>query len=155
MAEEKLDRVTFIKEHRAKLGAVDEIAQIILKGHLDVEADLDDVLRTIFVREDFLKRSRLSFTQKVHLVRALGYHDDEEEGWALVFGLNALRNEIAHGQKSEKRTDKINVLRKLLQPYGDEEFKKHVRNVEEAEVVVQAAAIGSGFVLDILKELQS
>jgi hypothetical protein len=54
MAEEKFDSDAFLKDYRQELGAIDEVAQIVLKGHLDVDADLDDALKVIFAREEFL-----------------------------------------------------------------------------------------------------
>jgi hypothetical protein len=39
MAEEPLDVDEFIETYRKELGQIDEVAQIVLKGHLNVDAD--------------------------------------------------------------------------------------------------------------------
>jgi hypothetical protein len=153
MAEEPLDVDEFIETYRKELGQIDEVAQIVLKGHLNVDADLDDALKVIFPRAEFLKQSRLTFIQKARLLRASIEHEDEEIGWHLLLGFNALRNEIAHGKKNEKRSQLITDLRSRARPFGDEQFGKHVATCDEEEVAVIVAALCGGFIIEYRRVL--
>ena len=147
MADEQYNSGEYIKEYRQELARVDDVAQMVLKGHLSIEATLDETLGAIFKRREQLKQTRLSFVQKAKLVRAFVEHEDENFGWPLIFAFNALRNEIAHGQESEKRRAKINELRNSLQGFGNEEFDRFIRAAGETEVIVHAAALSRGFLI--------
>jgi hypothetical protein len=152
MADKEAERKQFIEDYRKTLNEFDEVGQIVLKGHLEIEAVLNDILATVFQRENYFRKSRLSFMQKTKLVRAMSEHEDEDFGWPLVDAFNALRNDIAHKGKSEHRSQKIKELKGHLKRFGDEEFVKKAESVGEEELVVMAAAMSNGFVLTILNE---
>ena len=123
----------FIEEHRKLLGAYDELGQITLKGHLEIESTLNDILRTVFQREKFFKQTRLNFMQRVRLVQAMSDHEDEDFGWPLVMAFNALRNDIAHQGKGDNRAQLIKDLRGKLKAWGDEGFAKKVVTMRPVE----------------------
>src|SRR4029077_39150 len=141
----------FIGKFREYLGRVDNVAQMVRKGHLEVEAELDDVLKAILFHPEHLRESRLTFHQKVHVVRAYALRKSDAAEWRLMAALNSLRNDIAHGQKSEKRSVRIAELRQILSGIGAVAFQGGVKKATEEEIVVYAAAVCNGFLL-LLKD---
>jgi hypothetical protein len=130
-----------INKFRAQLSTVDELAQVILKGHLEVERYLDDAFGTIFFHPEYL--DRLSFTLKMNVVRAYAWNSDTRPDWQLIAKLNAVRNEIAHRGKnlSVKTADLRDVLSNMIRS----DVKERVKQVSDKEVVVLAAAFCAGF----------
>jgi hypothetical protein len=135
----------FIETFRKQLSEVDEIAQIILNGHLDVEAGLDDLLRVMFSHPEHLKELGLGFFQKTLIARAYSKRKHNAPGWRMILALNSLRNEIAHGRKSKKRTEKIAELRKVLFEVGGRKIREKLKNRDDKETVIYAAAASGGF----------
>jgi hypothetical protein len=76
-------------------------------------------------------------------------------GWPLIFGFNALRNEIAHGRANEKRSAKITELRHLLQGFGNQEFGRFIKTTSEPDVIVHGAALARGFLLGVEYQIRS
>jgi hypothetical protein len=74
----------------------------------------------------------VTFAQRVRLVRAYSDNSDDECGQKLVFGFNALRNEVAHGRKTDKRTEKINELRQLIKGVARVEFGRQIETAAGA-----------------------
>jgi len=147
MAEKQYETEPYIKEYRAQLAKVDEIAQIALKGHLEVEASLDEAVGAIFRRKDWLKETKLSFFKNATLMRAYAEHENENYLWPLMFTLNSLRNNIAHGGPSTKRTSKIDELRNKVRGFGGKDFKAFIAKASEQDVITHAAALCRGFLL--------
>jgi hypothetical protein len=135
----------FIDAFEAQLGAVDEIAQIVLNAHLIVERALDQVIAAIFPFGQHLKGTRLNFFQRVHIARAFGLGENETTEWDLVLAMNAIRNMMAHRQVGDKREDRIADLRRILLKMGNDMFKKDVSNATEKGVITYAAAMAGGF----------
>jgi hypothetical protein len=52
-----------------ELRCVDDVAQIVLKGHLLIEALLNEALSTYVLHEEFLEPARLQFYQRLNLCR--------------------------------------------------------------------------------------
>jgi hypothetical protein len=145
----------FINEFRAKLSTVDELAQVILKGHLEVEMHVDDALGTIFFHPEHL--DRLGFAQKVNLVRAYAWNSNNRPDWHVIAKLNTVRNEVAHrGLHLGNRIADLRIA--LAEATCRSDRQEQIRHVSEKEVVVLAAAICCGFLAtltdDQLKEMR-
>ena len=66
----------------------------------------------------------------------------------------SLRNTIAHGDANEERTVQIEVLRGMLLPIVTEATKEHVKEGSELEITTLAAAMASGFLVDVEKQMR-
>ncbi|WP_376694484.1 hypothetical protein [Wenzhouxiangella sp. EGI_FJ10409] len=99
------DALVQIKRH---LPRGDDLTLIVLKGHLLVEEQINGLIGDNVIDEKPLERARLTFAQRIALVRALvppsrvsSLKLDATEK------LNSLRNELAHNLSSEKIEKKV------------------------------------------------
>jgi hypothetical protein len=153
MTDEQNGSEDFIQNYYKELAQVDELAQLTLKGHLEVEGHLDEVLKAIFFHPECLLEGRLSFFQKAQVARAQALRTVEWPQWRIVLGLNSLRNNIAHGHTSGERANRIQDLRENLIEFGTDKFKEEVRNGSDNHIVVWAAAVSCGFLLEVRDNL--
>jgi hypothetical protein len=142
-----------LETFREDLGKIDEIAQLTLKAHILIEAQLFDILALLVDEPEYLEKANLRFYQKANLLRATIFHEDGDEAWPLVLAFNKLRNTIAHGDANEERTVQIDVLRGMLLPIVTEETKEQVQKGTELEITTLAAAMASGFLVDVEKQV--
>lgn len=70
-----------------------------------------------------------------------------------MLSLGGLRNAIAHGDRRKKRADQIRDLRSKLSGLGSAESQQSVKNADDREAVVYAAAISSGFIFTLEEQL--
>jgi len=150
MADEEGDGDRFIQNFRRHLSQVDEVSNVILRGHLEVERTLDAVVDLIFFRPKYLKSIRLGFADKVSLAKAYA-PDPDAKDWNTIKCLNEARNAIAHRRTGEARAIKIANLRKALESYGSSASRKEAAAADDKETVVLAAAMCCGF-LTFLEE---
>lgn len=87
---------TAIQRFRRLLPATTNLELIVLKGHLLIEAELESFLRAASQNPDQLNDARLSFHQKICLVRAFGGGTPDHSLWSFITKLNTLRNRLAH-----------------------------------------------------------
>jgi hypothetical protein len=74
------------------------LVSIVLRAHLKIEAEADRLIRLMCVKPESLDTTRLTASQKFRLCEALwGNPDGDSDFWQALQGLNALRNEMAHG----------------------------------------------------------
>jgi hypothetical protein len=151
MVEDDGKAENFMTAFREQLSTIDDVVQVILNSHLQVEADLDDVLAAIFYHPERLEEARLTFMQKVHIARAFTWNMDERSDWSLMTTLNALRNEAVHRRKGQKGTKKVGELRRILLEGSTEKFRNKVRSASPKDVIVYAAAMAGGFLV-VLEE---
>jgi len=107
----------------------------------------------MFFHPEHLQEGRVTFFQKVQIARAWSIRGNDDVQWRLILTLNALRNEIAHGGKSEKRSRQITELRKILPEIGNESFRKDVEAADDKHTIVLTAAKCSGFLLELKADL--
>jgi hypothetical protein len=119
---------------------VDKEAQILTSGHLIIETALDNVLDLIFFHTEHIRKARLSFSQKMQLARAIALRKNNLQPWTLIASINAVRNEIAHSLASEKRTQKMEQLRRLYFNDASKEFKDKLKDADN-EVVAYFACL--------------
>jgi hypothetical protein len=147
MAEKDYELEPYIKEYRTELAKVDEVGQMILNGHLQVEAALNEVLGAMFDKPQPVRKMR--FADKVKIASAFADQEDEDIFWPIVQSFNAVRNTVAHGQDSEERKNGINQVRGQLQRFGDRKFQSFIATASEADIVTHAAALCRGFLLKV------
>ncbi len=80
--------VGFISE-----SASDEL-HLVLRGHLHLEALLNEIIERSVTNPQALGRLSQSFSNKVKILRAMDRLDEKTE--CLLLAINALRNKIAH-----------------------------------------------------------
>jgi len=73
-----------------------DLTLIILKGHLLIEEQLNDFFDRCAMYPRVLDDARLSFAQKLRVVRAFCAVPNDSIGWLLADKLNKLRNKISH-----------------------------------------------------------
>lgn len=92
---------------------------LILRGHLLIEEQLNELIRIMAVHPKYLLNKRLTFDNKLSVIRSF-HVNGSEKGWAIIESINKLRNDIAHSLPSERREDKI--LKVLAHPV-DADFR--------------------------------
>ncbi len=141
----------FYRNFTAKLRAVDDLANIVLKGHLIVEQDIDEIIAGYFFQPQYLLEDRtLGFERKVRLLRAVAYLNRDHQDWELLLLYNSLRNEIAHKGDGPKRKAKLDRIRAFILDGAD---PGHPIDSDDEELVIFAAARCSGFLAFISDNL--
>jgi len=113
----------YAKMFEKEMGEIDPLQQIVLKGHLIIEAALDNILSTIFFHAEHVFRGRFTFMQKVQMARAFGLRKDKNTIWNVILSINEVRNEVAHNLAGDKRETKLKQLRRLFLMEMTEEMR--------------------------------
>ncbi|EVT69463.1 hypothetical protein [Stenotrophomonas maltophilia] len=92
----KWNRIT--EEDLARhLPAMFDFTLVTLKGHLLIEASLDDYIRSMLEKPSaLLDKTRLQFDVKVKLAHALSGDNPPPVLWTAIDNLNKIRNSLAH-----------------------------------------------------------
>jgi hypothetical protein len=90
---------------------VDDVAQIILKGHLVMEDVMTQAICDFVHHGEFIEDTGLRFHQKVKICRAMSLSEHENGMWDLVVAINTLRNHLSHSLDPSKRQSKLDSLR--------------------------------------------
>lgn len=107
------------KEFEVFKNTTRDVDLLVLKGHLLVEQFLTSLIESYCWKPEFLEDARLSFFNKVKLVRCFVMHPMPDDSiWDNVERLNRLRNELAHKWKPEKR-------KKLIRHFLTYRAKEH------------------------------
>lgn len=88
----------------------DDLLDVVLRGHLHVEQLLLSMIEHWAVSPRYVADARLSFSQKLSLVRALNLHHPAEPIWNALAALNTLRNDLAHRLTSDQREKKVSAF---------------------------------------------
>ena len=115
---EKYDKI-----FQKQMSEDDPLQQVLLKGHLIIEAALDNILTIIFFHPEHVLKGSFTFFQKVQLVRAYAIRKDNNSIWRLILSVNAVRNEVAHNLAGERRDKKLKQLRRLFISEMTEEMR--------------------------------
>lgn len=97
----KGERVFLYDRHMLE---IDDLAYLIIKGHLLVEVMLDNLAHSTFAHPKYLDTLELSFRPKALVVRAAVVAKSGVPNWDLIMKLNALRNKFAHNLEPEVKT---------------------------------------------------
>ena len=92
------------------LRSPDDLLNMVLRGHLLVEEQLDRAVRAFVQRPQDVDAARLTFFQKIQLTRAFNIRHPDEPVWRAVAALNVLRNDLAHRLTSSERDRKAREL---------------------------------------------
>jgi hypothetical protein len=90
------------------MSRLQDLTLLVLKGHLLIEEQLGYFLSKLARAPEHLKDARLSYSQKLQLVRALSGMGPDEVAFARA--INAIRNSLAHRLDADDLPDKIDAL---------------------------------------------
>ena len=102
-----------------ELNQVDDVAQIVLKGHLIMEGLMTEAIETFVLHGEFVETARLQVNQKIALCRAISTSDQNNKMWELVSSVNSVRNALSHSLEPDRRSKAIQNLRGIY----EREFK--------------------------------
>jgi len=102
-----------------QLREVDDLALIVLKGHLVMEGLMNDAIEAFLLHAEFADVARMRVSQKIALCRAISTSDQNNRMWEVISAINVVRNALSHSLDPERRARAIESLRKLY----EEEFK--------------------------------
>lgn len=139
------DSPKFRKAHRRFFRAwetTDKLAEIVLKGHLLVEESIVEALRASTEQPKFIDALRLSFHQRLNVLRAFARRGDAHF-WELAIALNTLRNTLAHRLDHSERSDKLKRTREVFLAWRPTLAK--TVSEDTALVLLSAAACHSYF----------
>ena len=139
-----------LEEVRAKftdqLRNVDDVAQIVLKGHLVMEEVMTESIQTFLLHKEFVEDARLQFHQKLQLCRAMSVSDHENNMWNLVASINAVRNHLSHSLDPAGRSKRIESLYSTFaQEFPDQLPQKLDPMPREAAICMLAIGASLGF----------
>lgn len=145
-----LDKYT--KMFEKEMGETDPLQQVVLKGHLIIEAAIENILSLIFFHPEHVFKGRFAFMQKVQMARAYGLRKDKNTIWNLIMSINEVRNEVAHNLAGDKRDKKLKQLRRLFLSEATEKMRaslekddKKLEDLPDEVVVAYSCVLCTGF----------
>lgn len=104
----------------------DDLTLIVLKGHLLVEEEINEILRMRLAEPKAIFDARLSFSQRIAVLKALSGRDSEEIfRFAAIEALNSLRNQLAHNLEPKDIEKRVAAfLREFEDPERGEEYSQ-------------------------------
>ncbi|MFZ5950856.1 MAG: hypothetical protein ACOYXC_09120 [Candidatus Rifleibacteriota bacterium] len=97
-----LDDPRVIQFH-SQMNSMDELALVVLKGHLILEECLSRIIKQHVFNEEYIDTADLSFFKKIQIAKSFALRKDKIDIWELIQKINTLRNQIAHNLEYDKR----------------------------------------------------
>lgn len=139
-----------------EINVVDDLAQIVLKGHLVIEELLTEALQRFVHHSDYIASARLQFHQKLNLCRAISVSEQDNEMWELIAKINNIRNHLSHSLGDEERVRRVRRLKSHYEQLFGRESLEAVSEMDEESAVCMLAISGClGFLHTFLGEVQS
>jgi hypothetical protein len=147
------DLLASLERFRTEMENVDEVAHVLLKGHLLLEESLSAILDQYVFHREHLDDARLTFAHKIHLARAVCLRKNTFGEWDLISAINSLRNDLAHRLNSPERTKKLARVKDLYfrEAAGYERIEE-VKKESDAVVLFNACAHCAGFLATYLAD---
>ncbi len=130
---------------REQLAEVDELAQVILKGHLLIENALENIIGLIFFHPDHVFDAGVRFHQKVQIARAYALRKNTNPIWSVIEAINTARNAIAHNLTGPKRDKAVARLRSIFIREASPELTKQHTDAPDKVVAFFLCAMCLGF----------
>ncbi len=138
-----------------ELRYVDDVAQIVLKGHLVMEELMSEALSTFLLHEEFLEPARLQFYQKLNLCRGISTSEHKHNMWNLIGAVNTLRNQLSHSLDPDLRLKKIESLASTYAQEFPEHLPEKIEGMSRESAICMMAISGClGFLHAFLVEIQ-
>ncbi len=149
--EDKKNIQRFIEQVRF----VDELVQVVLKGHLLIEEALGRILSKFVFHPEHVDDASLRFGQAVAITRSLSLDENNNRMWDLILAVNALRNDLAHALDSPKRSPKLQRLKEMyFEICKDDRDINKGRELDDHIVVIFAVALCLGFLSSFEREVE-
>ena len=135
----------------------DAFKTAVLDYHIQIEGELENIIRMAFRDPDEYKTHRFGFARRVSLVRALIGKSPNDEIWKIVKKLPDLRNEYAHGMPRPQTVQKyIDELQQQLETIGfNYAITSGVYNDSRLDILASAHFAVGRFFWDIKEWLKS
>jgi hypothetical protein len=141
---EKEDADRYYRDLSEHLKQFDELANMMLRAHIIVEADLDKVMRATFFYPEYIT-GRLQFERKAQIARAMALRTQNTQVWETMKAVNDLRNEVAHGHSLERRQARVEQLRRAVLKHLKPDMVEEYRIADDREIAIMGCALCSGF----------
>jgi len=142
-----------IEKYRAdfeeQMHDIDELAQVIVKGHLIIEGALENIISQMFFHPEYVLDARLSFHQKVGLARAYGLRKDKISVWSLILEINKLRNEMAHRLRNKRRELVLVRFRRVALAEINPEKRSMFEGGADQDLAIIACSMSLGFLAEL------
>ena len=137
-----------------ELKHVDDVAQIILKGHLVIEDLMNISIEKFVYHSEDIEDARLQFHQKIMICKSISLSNSKHNMWNLLKQINNVRNSLSHSLDNSRRTKAINSLQAVY----DQEFDKETRKIngmsDEAGLCIASILGTLGFLHSFLDEIK-
>lgn len=138
-----------------EIAYVDEVAQIVLKGHLAIEELMTEAIERFVLHGEFIAEVKLQFHQKLTLCRAISVNEQDNPMWGLIGKINNVRNHLSHSLNDNRRAEKIQALRSNYeQHFGREALDKIQEMSDEAAVCMLAVSGCLGYLHTFVEEVK-
>jgi hypothetical protein len=151
--EEDADDERYFQAFKKHVTEIDEIANIVLKGHLLIEGAIDRIVRYTFFHPDYVLDSRHNFERKVQIARAMSLNAHNWPDWDIVLAVNSLRNAVAHKHHSGRKT-KIDRIRQLCLDRVKPETRSRYKESSDEEIIIFACARCDAFLSFIEEDVE-
>ncbi len=138
-----------------ELRYVDDVAQIVLKGHLIMEELMSEALSTFVLHKECLEPARLQFYQKLNLCRGISTSEHKNNMWNLIGAVNTLRNHLSHSLDPDERSKKIESLASTYAQEFPEALPERIEDMSRESAICMLAISGClGFLHAFLEEIR-
>lgn len=146
-----------------RMSQTDPLLQAVLMGHLIIETALDNILAVVFFHpEHVFREAKLSFAQKVHVVRAYGLRKNDNSMWDMILTLNTVRNELAHNLEGDRKDARLKKLRDLFVAEATDEMRrtlekagKSLEEMPDPVIAVWSCSLCIGFLSSFEEDVTS
>ena len=143
----------FIEEASKHFGDVDQLTQVVLKGHLLLEGRLNSILRSVLYNPEVFEKVKLNFGHKQILAKGFCVSRRSPGMWDLLTAINSLRNSIAHSLDATRRRQKYDALRQIyLREIENPEARKEAQLLPDHLLFLDAYAFCSGYLSGVEKD---
>ncbi len=126
-------------KHFPKTG---DITLIVLKGHLLIEEEINDLLFQFMKNKKHIKKARMTSYQKICLVESLLLKGNTKGTcFEIVEKINTLRNDIAHKLEPKELEARIVKILYVMFPNDKLELEKTDKMIKYLEICI-ASLIG-------------
>lgn len=147
---------SLIERFRGEMESVDELAHVLLKGHLLLDEAITRILEQYVFHREHLQDARLSFQKKALLARSFCLRKNQLGEWDLIAAINGLRNDLSHRLNSPDRERKFAKVKELY-------FRNAVgfgpihelKEKSDQEILFRACAHCAGFLARFEKDSKS
>jgi hypothetical protein len=130
-----------MQRFQQEMKQVDEVAHVLLKGHLLIEEGINRILDQYVFHREHLQEARLSFHAKVLLARGFGLRKNNFGEWELIGAINSLRNTLAHSLQAPERAKKLaNVKAIYFREVAGFPTLEHVKTLGDPAILSQACS---------------